>query len=155
LSSHREVVKDILPCFAKNLQQEGIISGYSRKTFKVQPLENFPPFTIKPDLVLNLPDGKSFLVEVANPKDPKRLMGEITCAKILGFNKIIAGALIFILPIATGHPKAHTEKRLVLSYSISQVEPRTPVVVITWGGIKEADYHNLKQVILDIKRIFW
>ena len=95
---HQEIVEETLPRFAEHLQQEDVISGYNRENFKITFRENLTPIVIKPDIVLVLPDEKRFLVEVVNPRDPKRLMGELACVQLLGSHNLIDAAIVFLLP---------------------------------------------------------
>lgn len=78
-SVHDSIVEKTLPRFAENLKREGVISDYTREVLRVKgvALPKERKFTIKPDLLMILPDAKRFLVEIVNPKDPKRLMGEL------------------------------------------------------------------------------
>jgi len=80
---HDKIVGTILPNFAEKLKQEAVICSYDRKPFRISLFEDRPPIKIVPDLVIHLPDGKKVLVEIANPRDPKRFLGEMVYPRIL------------------------------------------------------------------------
>jgi hypothetical protein len=161
-SLHSEVVEVILPRFAENLKKEGIISDYNRKSFGVEgaTLLKKHTFSIRPDLLLVLPDAKRFLVEIVNPKDPKRFLGEIACVQLLGLQKLIDAAIIFILPLGPEHPSA-PEKGVRLSLAtlatgLDQViSSKIPGTVISWSTNQDFSYSNLKGFILSRRPSWW
>ena len=161
-SMHQHVVETILPSFAENLKNEGIISDYNRKSFRVEgvTLLRKHTFTIRPDLLLILPDKKRFLVEAVNPRDPKRFLGEITCVQLLGSQKLIDAAIIFILPLGPEHPSA-PEKGVGLSLAaaitgIQQViSSKIPTEILSWSTNEDFSYANLKNFILSRRLSLW
>jgi hypothetical protein len=157
-SLHQEIVEETLPRFAEHLQQEDVISGYNRKSFKIKSKESFPPFVIKPDLVLVLADKKRFLVEVVNPRDPKRLMGELACVQLLGFHNLIDAALVFLLPLGPEHVNAPAKGvRLFQGGQIINdvIGSKVPSVIVSWSTREDFNYHNLKQFILNRRPSWW
>jgi len=154
---HDEIVGSILPRFAKDLKQEGVISDYSKESFRVESHKDFPPLVIKPDIVLILPDRKKFEVEVVNPKDPKRLMGELASVQLLGLYDLIQGALVFLLPLSVEHPKAPAKGvRLSQSSRIDEViRYEIPSVIVSWSVKEENNYSNLKGWILSRQPSWW
>ena len=94
---HDQIVDEILPSFAQKLKVEKVISSYDRTPFKIQLFEDWTHFAIVPDLIVYLPTGEKVLVEVANPKEAKRLIGEMVYPRILGVLKMISAAIIFVL----------------------------------------------------------
>jgi len=81
--SHSEIVTKVLPSLAEKLRGEGVISSYDRRPFRIQLFDDTPAFRINPDLVLYMPDERKVLIEVANPRDPKRFIGELLYPQIL------------------------------------------------------------------------
>jgi hypothetical protein len=162
-SLHDKIVDEILPRFAKSLKNEGVISDFNRKTFKVKGVRLLKEhtFSIKPDLLLILPDGKKFLVEIVNPRDPKRLMGEMVCVQLLGYQKLIDASVIFILPLGPEHPSAPNKgTRLSLVGTISnfpsQIIPsQIPSMTISWSTREDFSYSNLKNFIKMRKPHWW
>src|SRR4030066_561744 len=94
---HGTIVYEILPRLAEKLKQEGLISHYDRTQENIEILKDFPKIRINPDLILHTSNGKKILVEVANPKDPKRFIGEVIYPKMLLYRKKIMADLIFVL----------------------------------------------------------
>lgn len=161
-SIHQDVVEMILPRFAEDLKREGVISDYNRKSFRVEgvTLIEKHTFSIRPDLLLILPDGKRFLVEIVNPKDPKRFMGEIACVQLLGSQKLIDAAIVFILPLGPEHPTAPKKGvRLSLAALVTGlqqvVNSKIPAVTISWSTNQDASYVNLKNFILSRRPSWW
>jgi len=102
---------------------------------------------VKSDLVLSLPDRKKILVEVANPKDPKRFFGEIIYPQLLGYYKQIVAAMIFVLPHALDYEGIHTT-RIFQTGPVKQVIKRQiPCMVISWPHKEENSYRNLKYFV--------
>lgn len=166
-SMHQSIVEKTLPRYAENLKSEGVISDYTRKCFRVKgvTLLTKHEFIIKPDLLLILPDAKRFLVEIVNPKDPKRLMGEIACVQFLGSQKLIDAALVFLLPLGPEHPVAPNKGvRISLASTISMgattgvIASKIPSMVTSWSSgtsEEECNYGNLKSWIMDRKPSWW
>jgi len=71
------------------LEKEGIISSHNRRPFKIPLVKGWPPIKIIPNLVVHLPNGEKVLVEIANPRDPKRFLGEIVYPHLLRHHKKI------------------------------------------------------------------
>jgi hypothetical protein len=144
---HNRIVEDVLPKFAQQLQKEGVISNYTRESLKIENQEVFsesffPAFVVKPDLLLILPDNKRLLVEVVNPKEPKRFIGELIYANILIHHKKITAAIFFVL---------NPEKQRGYRRSISQIyvwnSLRLPKgsKIVTWPSDEEGNvYITLK-----------
>jgi hypothetical protein len=159
---HQRIVEKTLPQFAENLKREGVVSDYNRKSFAVKGITLLEKHTlsIRPDLLLVLPDRKRFLVEVVNPKDPKRLMGEITCVQLLGSQKLIDAAVVFILPLGPEHPSAPKKGvRLSLAAAVTGLEGvicgKVPAVTISWSTKENFSYANLKNFILNRRPSWW
>jgi hypothetical protein len=143
---HDRIVQRVLPKLAQELQKKGVISSYTKKNLKIKTQEIFsrcslPPFVIKPDLLLILPDNKKLLVEVVNPEDPKRFIGELIYAKILIHHKKITAALFFVL---------NPEKQWVHKRSLSQIHALSFLHLpkgsrtATWPDEEDKAYRTLK-----------
>jgi hypothetical protein len=143
-SLHHTIVNKILPRIAKKLKQEGSISDSNRKQFKIPVLEELEPFTITPDRVLQLPDGKKVLVEVANPTDPKRFIGELVYPKILTERKEIQAFFMFVLN--PEDRRKHT-RSLTQTMIVSQLIGKYRYRLVTWPNDEEAAYKWLKDFI--------
>lgn len=155
---HQEIVEEILPRFAERLQQEGVISRYNRRSFAIESWESYPPFVIKPDIVLVLPEEKRFLVEVVNPRDPKRLMGELVCAQLLGFHNLIDAVIVFFLPLGPEHVNAPAKGvRLFQAGKIitDVIKSKTPTIIMSWSTREDFSYTNLKNFILSRRPSWW
>lgn len=147
---YTKIVSGILPKFATNLKEEGLISNYDRNPFKIRLHEDFPPFEIRPDLVLSVSNGKRVLVEVVNPKDPKRFFGELIYPHILGSKKQIACALFFILPHDNTFKGIHKE-RMDLGRVIREFIKMTIThVMASWAPNETVNYDNLKSFLQDM-----
>jgi len=128
---HTKIVDEVLPHLADKLKTEGVISKHDRKPFTIPLAKDWPPLRIKPDRVLYLHDKKKVLVEIANPEKPKRFIGEIVYAHLLGhFNKI-AAAIIFILPIKGQRPTRDIVQNMMLHFILKE---HIPSIVIGWSG---------------------
>jgi len=156
-SLHAEIVGSTLPRFAESLKKEGVISDYSTESFTIESSRDFPPLVIKPDIVLVLPDGKKFVVEVVNPKDPKRLMGELASVQLLGLYDLIQAAFVFLLPLSVEHPKAPAKGvRLDHSDRVSDVIRREiPCVIASWSVTEDYSYSNLKNWMIHRQPSWW
>jgi len=139
---HSKIVDEILPHFAEKLKREGVISNHDRKPFTIPLAKDWPPFRIKPDLVLYLHDKKKVLVEIANPEKPKRFIGEIVYAHLLGHFKDIAAAIIFVLPIKGQRPTRGIVQNMMLHFILKE---RTPSIVIGWS--EDHAYWQLKYAL--------
>lgn len=143
---HSKIVREILPRLAERLKGEGVISSYDRKPFIVRLLDHMPPFRIAPDLVLHVYDKGKVLIEIANPRDPKRFVGELVYPLVLGhFNEIVA-AIIFVLQ------QSSTERGMIQNFVLHLIpsERAIPTLVMTWS--EDDLYWNLKYLIT--KRLF-
>jgi len=159
-SLHQRVVNEILPKFSERLLQEGIISSYDRRTFKIKLKyhEDFPSFVIKPDLFLTLPDEKRFLIEVVNPRDPKRLMGELACIQFLGYHNLIDAGWVFLLPRGPESVKAPAKGlRLWQSGQFLKevLGSKVPSAIVSWSTKEDNNYSNLKNWILGRRPSWW
>lgn len=143
---HEKIEREILPSFAEKLKKEAVISAYDRQSFKIPLLKGQPPFTIKPDLVMRLPNGEKVLVEIANPRDPKRFLGELIYPSILRYHKKIAKAIIFVL-----HDRERQEihdRGFGEIVMLSQIFGNLTIGRITsWPLDEQTAYHNLKYIL--------
>jgi len=144
--SHGKIVKETLPSFAERLEKEAVISAYDRHPFKIPLVEGWPPIKIIPDLVVYLPNGEKVLVEIANPRDPKRFLGEIVYPHLLRYHKKITKAIIFVLHDLE-HQKIHDR-------SFSQIAILGFVFgglavgpIASWPRDEKTAYHNLKYLL--------
>jgi len=143
---HRKIVNEILPSFAEKLKKEAVISTYDRQPFKIPLLEGRRPITIIPDLVVHLPNGEKVLVEIANPRDPKRFLGEIVYPHFLGYYKKIAKVIIFVLHDRE-HQKIH-DRGFDQITMLSQIFGKlTPGRMTSWPPDEKTAYHNLKHIL--------
>lgn len=141
-SLHKKIVKEVLPRFGERLKQEGVISNHNRRRISIQFSEDWPPLRINPDRMLYCPDKKKILVEVANPRDPKRFMGEILYPYVLEYYQKIDAAFIFVLGIE--HEVLHT--RSMIEKTILAQILRKPIrsYAISWPNNEDIAYRNLK-----------
>jgi len=143
---HEKIVRKILPSFAEKLKKEAVISSYDRNPFTISLLKDRPPIKIIPDLVVHLPDGKKVLVEIANPRDPKRFLGEIVYPNFLGYYKRIAKVIIFVLHDQK-QQKIHDrgfDQKTVLTQIFGKL---TPTVMASWTPDETMAYHNLRYIL--------
>ena len=145
-SLHGKIVREILPGFAERLKKEEVISAYDRHPFSIPLVEDQPPIKIIPDLVVHLPNRGKVLVEIANPRDPKRFLGEIVYPHFLGYHKKITKVIIFVLhdpehqPI---HDRSFSQKMM-----LTQIFGRlTPTIMASWHRDEKTAYHNLKYIL--------
>jgi hypothetical protein len=125
-----------------------MISDYNRKQEQIKISEYLPEIKINPDLALDLPNGKKILVEVANPKDPKRFIGEMIYPKILIYYERITAVMVFVLnPQEQKRHKRSLSQEIVLYKSL--VLPKGSMTV-TWPGEDEA-YRALKGFVARFK----
>lgn len=145
-SSHSKIVREILPRFAEKLKREAIISAYDRHPFTISLLEDRPPIRIIPDLVIHLADGRKVLVEIANPRDPKRFLGEMLYPHILGYYKEITDVIIFVLHDRE-HQKLHDrgfDQKTILTQIFGKL---THTVMASFPLDETTAYHNLKYIL--------
>lgn len=141
-SLHDKIVREILPNFAERLKKESVISAYDRHPFKIPLVENRPPIRIIPDLVMYLPNGEKVLVEIANPRESKRFVGEIVYPYILGYYKKIAKAIIFVLHDRE-HQKIH-DRAFALKTMLNEIFGGASTFMASWPPDEITAYHNLK-----------
>lgn len=139
--SHNRIVEKILPRFAEKLKEEGLIIDSNRKRFKITRLKGILPLevnlSIMPDRVVILRDGRKVLIEVANPKEQKRFLGELLYIHTLIRNEEISLAIVFVLP-----PTKIQHKRLS---AVPVINARA--AYITWipgEGNEHKNYSHLK-----------
>ena len=143
---HGKIVKEILPSFAQKLKKEAVISAYDRHPFTFSLVEDQPPIKIIPDLVIHLPNREKVLVQIANPRDPKRFLGEIIYPHFLGYYKTIAKVIIFVLHDRE-HQRIHDRgfyQKTMLSQILGKL---TPTVMASWPQDEKTAYHNLKYIL--------
>jgi len=111
---------------ADELKGEELISDWDTKQFKID-LKEWKPFTVNPDLTLHVPGKRKILVEIINPEKPKRYIGEILYAHILGsFQKI--GAVVFlVLPRGEKSQRAMVEQILLNNLFIRKTISHLPI----------------------------
>ena len=133
-----------------------MISGYDRQQFVIPQLgpsiaaplgENgWPLLRILPDLILYAPHKKKVLVEVVNPKDAKRCIGEIVYLLILGYYLMIDAAVIFALRSSRDK---RLERGLIQTLIIQQIFEKSvkiPFIGFSWAGPSQA-YKALKNAL--------
>lgn len=139
---HDEIVKNILPRFAEKLKAEGLISKHNRALFTIKLFKDWEAIRIRPDRLLHLQDGRRVLVEIVNPKDPKRFIGEIIYAHMLKHCNTIFGAVFFVLP----HKHESIHKRMLgQHWALSDImKTSSNSVTIKWSDSEDINYKNLK-----------
>lgn len=141
---HGKIVNEVLPHVANMLQREGEILSYGNELLKVPLSADLPQFVVKPDLVLCLRSGKKLLVEVANPKDPKRFVGELVYLQLLGYYKLVVAAMVFVLPYEKQYEGIHTTRIFQTAPIKKIISRQIPCPVISWPHREEAVYSDLK-----------
>jgi len=155
-SLHSSVVKKALRRFAERLKSEGSILDYDFRSFKF-PLEDLRPFVIKPDLAITLRNRKKVVVEVVNPRDPKRFLGELTYISLLYYYKKIIASLVFVLP-CKGEYYKRLEQRVVFGGMFRTfvfaplAKPENLSMMTSWSKDEEASYGHLKAFVQDAER---
>jgi len=157
-SLHDKIIYDILPRFAEKLKQEEMISSYDREPFKIQLkkeiMPDLPPLEIKPDCILYLPNGNRFLVEVVNPKDPKRFMGEIKFIHLLSEHKLIESAFLYVLPYKKKYKGVHAKRTSQAGMiTLDHKGNMKFQVLVSWAGDEDIDYFNLKSMVREALRL--
>jgi uncharacterized protein YlzI (FlbEa/FlbD family) len=144
---HGIIVYKILPWLAEKLKREGLISDYDRKQEKIKISKDFPEIWMNPDLILHMSNGKKILVEVANPEDPKRFIGELVYPKMLLWRKKITAAMVFVLkPQEQETPKKrdlHTRSLAQIHMLYESLNMPKGSKIVTWPG-EDAAYGWLK-----------
>jgi hypothetical protein len=147
-SLHRSIVEEILPRIAQRLKEETVISSYDHVPIKISIKE---PLSIKsinvvPDLMIHLPDERRILIEVANPRDPKRFLGEILYPQILGYYRKIDKVIVFVLRKNQKSQQVH-DRGFQQKWIVSEVFGRkTHTIMMTWSNESDA-CHNLRLTI--------
>jgi hypothetical protein len=93
-----------------------------------------------------MPNGKKILVEVANPKDPKRFLGEVIYPKMLLCRKKITADLVFILnPQEKGetHTRSLSEIQVLYEFLTMPKGSRR----VTWPTEEDEAYRMLKDFV--------
>ena len=146
VNMHKEIVNKILPRFAERLKKEQIISGYGRQLFRIRILNEWHPVEIRPDLILFMSNNERILVEVANPREPKRFIGELVYPRLLGYCEQISAAFIFIL-CPTKRSQVH--KRVMLQSWIlaDTLKTKIPYMSFPWAESEEVNYKNLQSFL--------
>jgi uncharacterized protein YlzI (FlbEa/FlbD family) len=124
-----------------------MILDYGDKQEEIPISKDLPEIIIRPDLVLHMPNGKKILVEVANPRDPKRFIGEIIYPKILLYHKKITAALVFVLDPEEQETQRSLSQILVLDKFLRMPKGSR---VVSWPG-EDAAYNILKAFITTIQ----
>jgi hypothetical protein len=140
---HGEIVSKIIPRFAERLKKEQVISDYGRQHFEIRVFNAWCPVKIRPDLILFMSNSERILVEVANPRDPKRFIGELVYPRLLGCCEQISAVFIFIL-CPTKRSQVH--KRVLLqSWMLADtLKTKIPCVTFSWTESEEVNYKNLQ-----------
>jgi uncharacterized protein YlzI (FlbEa/FlbD family) len=111
---HRKIVDEILPRLASKLKKEGIILDHDNEQIKIK---NLPKIRINPDRILHLSNGKNILVEIVNPEESKRFIGELVYAKILiQFQRITAALFLVLNPEKQGRHERSLSQIHALSF---------------------------------------
>jgi len=128
------------------LKKEGVVSAYDRHPFKIPLLKYRSLFKINPDFVIHLPNGETVLVEIANPRDPKRFLGELVYSILLRHHKKVAKAIIFVLhdrEYQNKHDRAFSE--IVM---LGQIFGKLTIGRITsWPPDEKTAYDTLKYIL--------
>jgi len=149
--SHERIVNRDLPYLAKKLKEEGVISAYNRKPFVIPTYEGGPALKIYPDLILYMPDKRKVAIEVANPKDPKRFIGEMLYSQLLGYHKKISAVIIYVIHTYK-EKKKHARSFGEIQLLHEVFEHKTPLVAMSWTSDESILYNNLK-ILLTSKRL--
>jgi hypothetical protein len=146
LDIHTKIVRTTLPKFAERLREKHTISDYNRKPFAIQVLKEWRRVKIVPDLMLIMPSGDRILVEVANPRDPKRFIGELVYPRLLGYCRVISAVFMFVLYPAkkTGVQARVTQQSWMLADAFAS---KVPYLASPWTKSEEANYLNLESFI--------
>jgi len=145
-SLHGKIVREILPRFAEKLKNEKVISAYDCHPFTFSVVKGEPPIKIIPDLVIHLPNSEKVLIEIANPRDPKRFLGEMVCPQFLFYHKKIAKGIIFVLHDIE-HQDIH-DRGFNQNMMLGQIfRERKSVIMASWPRDDTTAYHNLKYIL--------
>jgi len=140
---HYKIEHVILPRIAERLKKEGLISSYDKKQFNIPSFDKeVKCVTITPDAVFYCPNGDKILIEVANPEDPKRFVGEIVYPAILKKYGQIRASLVFVI----GDIKKHS-RSLTLRHIMSEMLGRYSSRFISYPSTKNSVYISLKDLI--------
>lgn len=153
---HDELVEEVLPGMAEDLQREGMISAFTRHpSFKI-PIGTISnqkfAMPIHSDGQFTLPDGTKIVVEVVNPIDPKRLLGEYFYAAILrDYHPEVAGTLMLIMVSSGKHENRYAQRQLLFGKFSGFLSSRPRIYAAGWMGNYEERYRTLKQTLQHIK----
>src|SRR5690606_18039782 len=121
-------------------------SSYDKKGFDIPSFDKeVKSVNITPDLVLHLPNGDKILVEVANPKDPKRFVGELVYPAILKKHGQIRASLVFVIGDIKKHGRS-LNLRLLVSEILGSYSSR----FVSYPHNEEAVYGSLKDFLLKV-----
>ena len=152
-NSHENIVGEILPRIAQRLKDEAVISAYGHKPITIRIIKELPPIRIIPDLMIRLPNGQRVLVEVANPRDPKRFLGEIVYPQFLGYYHKIDKVIIFVL--CDQKSQKTQDRGLHQKWMQTKVFGRqTHTIMMTWSDENTVD-HNLRVMLKDFLKDEW
>lgn len=140
---HYIIEHDVLPRIARRLKKEGLILSYDKEQFNVASFdEEVKSMTITPDLVLHCPNGDKILVEVANPRDPKRFLGEMVYPAILKHNDQIRASLVFVIGDIGKHGRILTERN-ILSKMLGSYSSR----LVSYPHNEDSVYRSLENLL--------
>jgi len=142
-SLHYIIETEILPNVAERLKKEGLISSYDNERFIIPSFDKeVKSIEIRPDLVLHCPNDDKILVEVANPEDPKRFVGEIVYPAILKKDGQIRASLVFVIGDIKKHGRSLSQRH-ILSQMLGKYSSR----FISYPSTKNSVYISLKDLI--------
>jgi hypothetical protein len=145
-SLHYIIEHDVLPRIAERLKKEGFISSYDKEHFNIPSFdEEAKPVNIIPDLVLHHPNGDKILVEVANPENPKRFVGELVYPAILKKDEQIRASLVFVIGDIKKHGRSLTRR-----YIMSEMLGKYSSCFVSYPNNEDAVYGWLKHFILKV-----
>jgi len=143
---HYIIENDVLPRIARRLKKEGLILSYDKEQFNVASFdEEVKSMTITPDLVLHCSNGDKILVEVANPEDPKRLLGEIVYPAILRQDEQIQGSIVFVIGDRKKHSRSLTQRHIM-----SKMLGRYSSHFVSYPDNEDAVYGWLKKSTVNV-----
>ena len=145
-SLHYIIENVYLPRIAERLKKEGLISSYDKKQFSIPSFDKEIKFIkITPDLVLHRPNGDKILVEVANPEDPKRFVGELVYPAILKKDEQIRASLVFVIGDIKKHGRSLTQRHIM-----SEMLGRYSSRFVSYPDNEDAVYRWLKGFIVKV-----
>jgi hypothetical protein len=154
---HYKTVYEILPEFAEKLKQEGVISDWDRKQFKIELVKAWEPIRVNPDLVLHVPDRGKVVVEIVNPSKTKRFIGELVYPHILGNLRKIKAVVFLVL-----HSKGRRSTRAITQQiSLDRFLKKTIPDNVSYLRVSDLEkidrnrdqiYRVFRNIIIDYKR---